>query len=193
MGVYLTFADNVVKGGIGDRGIAEGIGPCARYRQRQGEERIWRDEWVSGGRKIRWPERPVADRRRPTLVGETLVWCPHHLSPIVRTCIKSKNTKCPRRNSTRLWQLYRPFPRMVPSDPRRTINSTCAPRFFFVSQSLNPYLATPQPAVLQLLQARCVLQGAITGHLGPYFPRPFESSHYRRHQYRETRIFGLYG
>ena len=37
MGVYLTSADDVVKGGIGDRGIAEGVGPCARYRQRQGE------------------------------------------------------------------------------------------------------------------------------------------------------------
>ena len=58
---------------------------------------------------------------------------------------------------------------------------------FFVSQS--PILISPhQPAVLQLLQARCVLQGAITGHLGPYFSGPFESSHYRRRQYRETRI-----
>jgi len=66
MGVYLTSADNVVKGGIGDRGIAEGVGPCARYRQRQGEGKSWRDEWVSGGRKIGWPERPVADRGRLT-------------------------------------------------------------------------------------------------------------------------------
>ena len=29
MGVYLTSADDVVKAGIGDRGIAEGVGPCA--------------------------------------------------------------------------------------------------------------------------------------------------------------------
>ena len=30
MGVYLTSAGDVVKGGrIGDRGIAEGVGPCA--------------------------------------------------------------------------------------------------------------------------------------------------------------------
>jgi hypothetical protein len=40
---------------------------------------------------------------------------------------------------------------------------------FFLSPNL-PILISPQPAVLQLLQARCVLRGAITGHLGPYFP-----------------------
>jgi hypothetical protein len=185
MGVYLTSADDVVKGWIGDRGIAEGVGPCAIANAKEKEGDVWRDEWVSGGRRI-WPERPVADRRRLTAVGETPVSCPHHLSPI-----KSKTQKCPRRNSTGLWQLYSLFPRMVPSGPRRTINSTCAPLFFFGSS--NPYLATPQPSVLQLLQARCVLRGAITGHLGPYLPGPFESSHYRRCQYRETRIVGLYG
>jgi len=45
MGVYLTSADDVVKGGrrIGDRGIAEGVGPCARYRQRQGEGKEGRE------------------------------------------------------------------------------------------------------------------------------------------------------
>jgi hypothetical protein len=67
------------------------------------------------------------------------------------------------------------------------------PVFFSLLISLSLSLATPQPSVLQLLQARCVLQGAITGHLGPHFPGPFESSHYRRRQYRETRIVGLYG
>src|SRR5580698_729660 len=67
MGVYLTSADDVVKGnrGSGDRRGYWSV----RYRQRQGEEggrRGWRDEWVSGGRKIGWPKRPVADRGRHT-------------------------------------------------------------------------------------------------------------------------------
>ena len=46
---------------------------------------------------------------------------------------------------------------------------------FFWSPSLLILISrhTPQPAVLRLLQARCVLRGAITGHLGPHFPRPF--------------------
>jgi hypothetical protein len=35
MGVYLTSAGDVVKGWIGDRGIAEGVGPCA-IAKRQG-------------------------------------------------------------------------------------------------------------------------------------------------------------
>ncbi len=172
-------------------------------RRREGREgRRWRDEWVSGGRKIGWPERPVADRGRSLLFGgeRRSLSCPPspNLSPIVRTVHQVENTKCPRRNSTRLSRLYSPFPRMVPSGPRRTINSTCVVRtpvfsyFYFRSpQSLS--LATPQPSVLQLLQARCVLRGAITGHLGPHLPGPFESSHYRRRQYRETRIVGLYG
>ena len=146
----------------------------------------WRDEWVSGGSI----ERPVADRGR--LAG---CWGNARLvSPLLiahRTYVHQvENTKCPRQNSTKLWQLYSPFPRMAPSGPLRTINSTCAPPVF-LSPNL-PILISPQPAVLQLLQARCVLRGAITGHLGPYFPGLFESSHYRRRQYRETRNFGLY-
>ena len=57
------------------------------------------------------------------------------------------NAKCLRRNSTRLWESYSPFPRMVPSGPRRRINSTCAPSFFFFLVSLppNPYLSPHTP------------------------------------------------
>jgi len=38
MGVYLTSAGDVVKGGIGDRGIAEGVGPCAITNAKEKEE-----------------------------------------------------------------------------------------------------------------------------------------------------------
>lgn len=88
------------------------------------------NEWVSGGKEIiRVAERPVADRGRLTAVGETLVLPPSLLSPIELCRVES--TKCPRQNLTRPLQSYSPFPRMVPSSPRRTINSTCAPPFFF--------------------------------------------------------------
>jgi hypothetical protein len=43
MGVYLTSADDVVKGGIGDRGIAEGVGPCAIANAKE-KGRTRRDE-----------------------------------------------------------------------------------------------------------------------------------------------------
>lgn len=72
----------------------------------------------------------------------------------VRTCVKFETHTQWRRNSTKLWKSCRPFPRRVPSSPHRTINSTCAPHFFF-------HRLISQPAVLQLLQARCVMQGAI--------------------------------
>lgn len=43
MGVYLTSADDVVKGEIGDRGIAECVGPCAiaNAKEKEGERRRW--------------------------------------------------------------------------------------------------------------------------------------------------------
>ena len=97
MGVYLTSADDVVKGnrGSGDRRGYWSV----RYRQRQGEEggrRGWRDEWVSGGGKIGWPKRPVADRGRLTACwGKRSFRVPHHLSPIalIRTSKKTQNVR----------------------------------------------------------------------------------------------------
>jgi hypothetical protein len=180
MGVYLTCVGRcvVVKGGIGDRGIAEGVGPCVRYRQRQGEGRGERDEWVSGGRKMGWPERAVADRGRLTqAAAETLVSLNPiiTLSPIaVRTYVHQVEKKNHKNVRDEIQQVCVDY-----TDPsqgwshqalagRSTLRAQ--PPFFFLIRSPNPYLATPQPSVLQLLQARCVLQGAITGHLGPHFP-----------------------
>ena len=155
----------------------------------------WRDERVSGGkRKIGWPKRPVADRGRfHGLFGSNARLVPPSLivTPYVRA-IKSKTQNV--RDTIQQGCGNRKVPSQGWSHQavggRSTLRAHTPPFFFGLT---NPYLATPQPAVLQLLQARCVLQGAIAGHLGPHFPGPFESSHCRRRQYRETRNVGLYG
>jgi hypothetical protein len=89
MGVYLTSAGDVVKGWIGDRGIAEGVGPCAIANAKEKEGDVWRDEWVSGGRRV-WPERPVADRGRLTLLGKRSFRAPITYRPSSR---KHKNVR----------------------------------------------------------------------------------------------------
>ena len=149
--------------------------------------RSWRDERVSGGRKIGWPERPVAARGprcwgNARLVTPSLIAHRTYVHQVENTNVRGEiqqgceNCTVPSQG----WS----YPTL---DGRSTLRAH--PRFFCltISQSLSRHTA-----VLQLLQARCVLHGAITGHLGPYLPGPFESSHYRRRQYRETRIFGLY-
>jgi hypothetical protein len=163
-----------------------------RYRQRQGRiTTVDGDEWVSGGkRKIEWPERPVADR------GPRGYWGNARLggAPISYRS-SSRKHKMSEAKFDKAVKIVQSLPKDGPIKPTQDDQLYVRTPVFFISglPDPNPYLATPQPAVLQLLQARCVLQGAIAGMIGPHLPGPFESSHYRRRQHRETRNVGLYG
>jgi hypothetical protein len=144
MGVYLTSADNVVKGGIGDRGIAEGVGPCARYRQRQGEGKSWRDEWVSGGRKIGWPERPVADRGRLTgCWGNARLVTPSLIAPsYVRA--SSRKHKMSEAKFDKAVAIIQSLPKDGPIRPSQDDQLYVRTPVFFLSPNL-PILISPHP------------------------------------------------
>ena len=55
MGVYLTFADDVIKGEIGDRGIAEGVGPCAIANAKEKEKREGKEKASNNGEMSGFP------------------------------------------------------------------------------------------------------------------------------------------
>lgn len=169
MGICLTSAGDVVKGGIGDRGIAEGVGPCAIANAN--EKKRERMNGFPGGKEII----RVAETARSGPTAPHGCWGNARFAPITYRPssfveLKAQNV----RDKIQQGSGNHTVPSQGWSHQAHAGRSTLRahPRFFFlVCQSLSRH--TPKPAVLQLLQARCVLRGAITGHLGPHFPGAF--------------------